>query len=67
MADQGKAMMKAALSKDMVQMIVDNEPKPVKTRILIGGICIGTIVLIFMALYLARLDTVIRGQNDAAD
>jgi hypothetical protein len=64
---QGKAMMKTAFNKDMVQMIVDSEPKKEKNKILCVGICTGVIVLIFMALYLARLDTVVRVQADLED
>ena len=48
-------------------MIVDNEAKAVKNRILISGICVGVISLIFCALYLARLDTVVRVQSDAEE
>ena len=67
MSAQGKAMMKTAMNKDMVQMIVDSEPKKEKNKILCVGICTGVIVLIFMALYLARLDTVVRIQSDLED
>ena len=48
-------------------MIVDSEPKKEKNKILCVGICMGVIVLIFMALYLARLDTVLRIQSDMED
>ena len=48
-------------------MIVDNEAKQVKNRILISGICTGVIALIFCALYLARLDTVVRVQSDVEE